>query len=68
MFSFYMFFQENICSGYSLEAPRGGTSHKYDNVCFPRDLRKLSILLDEKLALSRAMNLSFAESAKVKVT
>ena len=37
---------ENICCGYSLEAPQQGTSNEYHNICFRGEIRKISILLD----------------------
>ena len=31
---FVLFLHENICCGYSLEAPRRGASNEYHNICF----------------------------------
>ena len=39
-----IFHYENICCGYSLEAPRWGASNEYHNICFGGEERKISIL------------------------
>ena len=36
-----LFLHENICCGYSLEAPRQGASNEYHNICFCREIRKI---------------------------
>ena len=33
---------ENICCGYSLEAPHRGASNEYHNICFRGEIRKIS--------------------------
>ena len=38
---FFLFLNENICCGYSLEVPRGDASNEYHNICFHREIRKL---------------------------
>ena len=38
---FFLFLDENMCCGYSLEVPRRGTSNEYHNVCFHQEIRKL---------------------------
>ena len=43
---FFLFLDENICCGYSLEAPRRGASNEYHNIWFCREIRK--ILVSEK--------------------
>ena len=48
-----LFFHENICCGYSLEAPRRGASNEYHNICFRGEIRKITIILVEKSALSK---------------
>ena len=47
---FFLFLNENICCGYSLEAPRRGASNEYDKICFLSEIRKISAFLDEKKA------------------
>ena len=42
---FFLFLHENICCGHSLEAPRRGTSNEYHNICFCREMRKISVVL-----------------------
>ena len=37
----FLFLHENICCGYSLEAPRRGASNEYHNVCFHGEIRKI---------------------------
>ena len=37
----FLFLNENICCGYSLEAPRRGASNEYHNICFRREIRKI---------------------------
>ena len=37
----FLFLQENICCGYSLEVPRRGTSNEYHNICFHGEIRKI---------------------------
>ena len=37
----FLFLHENICCGYSLEAPRWGASNEYHNICFRGEIRKL---------------------------
>ena len=39
---FFLFLHENICCGYSLEAPRQGASNEYHNICFRGEIRKIS--------------------------
>ena len=41
----FLFFHQNVCLRYSLEATRRGASNEYHNVCFRGELRKISILL-----------------------
>ena len=43
---FFLFLHENICCGYSLEAPRRGASNEYHNIGFHGEIRKMSLLLD----------------------
>ena len=38
----FVFLHENICCGYSLEAPRRGASNEYHNICFRGEIRKIS--------------------------
>ena len=40
----FLFFDENICCGCSLEAPRRGASNEYLQHTFCREIRKISIL------------------------
>ena len=37
----FLFLHENICCGYSLEAPRRGTSNVYPQHMFPGEIRKI---------------------------
>ena len=37
----FLFLNENICCGYSLEAPRWGASNEYHNICFHWEIRKI---------------------------
>ena len=37
---FFLFLHENICCGYSLEAPRGGASNEYPQHMFSWRIRK----------------------------
>ena len=37
----FLFHNENICCGYSLEVPRWGTSNEYHNICFHYEIRKI---------------------------
>ena len=37
----FLFLDENICCGYSLEAPRRGASNEYHNICFHWEIRKI---------------------------
>ena len=58
-----LFLHENICCGYSLEAPRRGASNDLGeallmsthNICFHGEIRKYQHFSDEKSALSVAM-------------
>ena len=55
---FFLFLHENICCGYSFEAPRRGASNEYHNICsasasneyhniyFREEIRKISVLFD----------------------
>ena len=36
---FFLFLNENICCGYSLEAPRWGASNEYHNICFHEEIK-----------------------------
>ena len=38
---FFLFLHENICCGYSLEAPWQGASNEYHNICFCGGVRKI---------------------------
>ena len=40
---FFLFFPENICCGYSLEAPFQGTSNEYPQHTFGKEIRKILI-------------------------
>ena len=56
---FFLFRHENICCGYSLEAPRRGASNEYPQHMFSwRNKKDISIFRMKKNALSVAM-LSF---------
>ena len=37
----FLFLHENICCGYSLEAPHRGASNEYHNICFHGEIRKI---------------------------
>ena len=37
----FLFLHENICCGYSLEAPCRGASNEYHNICFCGEIRKI---------------------------
>ena len=37
---FFLFLHENICCGYSLEAPHRGASNEYHNICFHEEIKK----------------------------
>ena len=39
----FLFLHENICCGYSLEAPRRGASNEYHKICFHGEIRKIFI-------------------------
>ena len=39
---FFFFLNENICCGYSSEAPHWGASNEYHNICFCWEIRKIS--------------------------
>ena len=46
-------FSMKICCRYSLEAPRGGASNEYNNICFHGDIRiKALVALVSRLSLS----------------
>ena len=61
----FLFLHENICCGYSLEAPHRGASNEYHNICFRGEIRKISILLGwKKSALARAMYLLTSETVR----
>ena len=49
----FLFLHENICCGYSLEAPRRGASNEHHTICFRGEIRTISIVWIEKNALSR---------------
>ena len=42
---------QNICCGYSLEAPRWGASNEYHNICFCGEIRKISAFFGWKKRL-----------------
>ena len=52
----FLFPQENICCGYSLEVPQWVTSDKYNNICFHCEIRKILALFCGKSTLSGAMS------------
>ena len=37
---FFLFLYENICCGYTLEAPQQGAFNEYHNICFCGEIRK----------------------------
>ena len=41
----WLLLHENICCGYSLEAPQGGTANKSYSICFHAKIRKYLILI-----------------------
>ena len=41
MLIWFLFLIENICCGYSLEAPHRGASNEYHNICINREIRKI---------------------------
>ena len=41
MLTSFLFLHENICCGYSLEAPQQGASNEYHNICFHGEIRKI---------------------------
>ena len=43
---FFLFLDENICCWYSLEAPRRGASNEHHNICFRREIRKISAFFE----------------------
>ena len=43
--SFLLFLHENICCGYSLEAPRQGASNDNHNIHFCGEIRKVFVIL-----------------------
>ena len=51
---FILFLHVNICCGYSLEAPRQGTSNEYHSICFHGEIRKLSIIFYWKMRLNKS--------------
>ena len=55
----FLFLQENICCGYSLEAPRRGASNEYHDICFRGKIRKI---LCEYPLLSVAMHIGILGS------
>ena len=38
---FFLFLNENICCGYSLEVPWLGSSNEYHSICFCQEIRKI---------------------------
>ena len=42
---FFFFLNENLCYGYSAEAPLIGVSNEYHNICCSGDIRKISTFL-----------------------
>ena len=64
---FFLFLHENIFCGYLLEAPWRGTSNEYHNICFCGEIKKLSILLDGKERLTRAIYSRFLSSPAILV-
>ena len=42
---YFLFLHENICCGYSLEAPQWGTSNEYNNIGFRGEISKVSMPL-----------------------
>ena len=53
---FFLFLHENICFGYSLEAPLRGASNEYQQHMFSwRNKKDINIFSDEKSTLSVAM-------------
>ena len=47
-----LFLHENVCCGYSLEAPWLGNSNEYHNRCICGEIRRMSILFGRKGTLS----------------
>ena len=50
-----LFLHENICCGYSLEVPRRGASHEYQQHMFHEEIRKISVLSVLKSAWAYAV-------------
>ena len=50
---FFLFLHENLCCGYSLEAPQWGASDDYHKICFCGEIRKIFVWIH---ILSRAMS------------
>ena len=44
----FLFLHDNICCGYSLEAPRRGASNEYYSICFRGEIRKNNTFLFKK--------------------
>ena len=56
-FVVFIFLDENICCGYSLEAPRRGASNEYPQHMFlSRNKKNIDTFWLKKSALSRAMD------------
>ena len=53
---FFLFLNENICCGYSLEVPQRGTSNEYHNMFSLRNKKNIVIFQMKKSALSVAMH------------
>ena len=47
----FLFLHGSICCGYSLEVPWWGASNEYHDICFCREVRKISILFWWKTCL-----------------
>ena len=45
---FFLFLHENVCCGYSLEAPQWGASNEYHNISFHGEIRKMLVLFGWK--------------------
>ena len=67
----FLFLNENICYGYSLEAPRRGASNEYHNICFRREIRKilcgyplLSVAMEMYLFLKKKKTLLYGSFQK----
>ena len=58
IYIFFLFLEENICCGYSLEVPRRGASNEYPHHTFSSEVSKKSIFGQVNLGWTSGFGLS----------